>query len=84
MSACKGCGKEIVWGITEDGKKIPLDPKPPVYFLSGFKSENGDGPEIARAKDAMVSHFATCSKANDFSGSKKKEPAQQSFGSENG
>ncbi len=73
-STCKGCGKKIVWGKTGDGKAIPLDPKPPIYYTK----EMPDG-ETACVKftsmeegvDYMVSHFATCSKANEFSASKK-------------
>ena len=34
MANCRGCGKEIVWGVLPGGKKIPLDPKPPTYFYS--------------------------------------------------
>ena len=77
MNTCKGCGKEIVWGTTIEGKKIPLDPKPPIYEIVG---NDFDGLEVKRTEEDelsgmnthMVSHFATCSKANDFSGSKKK------------
>jgi len=69
MSKCKGCGKEIVWGQTMDGKKIPLDPKPPVYRLAG---NNEDGTQyVSRDKQAMVTHFATCSAASQFSGRNK-------------
>lgn len=31
---CK-CGKTIVWGVLEDGTKVPLDPAPAVYFVEG-------------------------------------------------
>lgn len=66
MSAfCKGCNKPIVWGLTEDGKRIPLDPSAPVYVR--------DGEVVRRERLAMVSHFATCPKANDFSASKKAD-----------
>ena len=66
-SACRGCGKKIVWGMTVEGKKIPLDAVAPTYRIV----PNVDwGDRIVRS-EAMVSHFATCSKANDFSASKK-------------
>lgn len=69
MSACKGCGKEIVWGRTEDGKHIPLDPSAPVYHYD----IDGTG-KITKTQRAqfMVSHFSTCPKANDFSGGRKR------------
>ena len=77
---CRGCGKPIVFGLTENGKRIPLDPRPPVYQIV----TDGDAgpPDIVRLAQhfdasalratAMVSHFATCPKASEFSASKKK------------
>lgn len=67
-SKCKGCGKEILWGETVEGKKIPLDMKPPVY---GIIRRSQDTVEAYRAQDCFVSHFTTCPQANRFSGSKK-------------
>lgn len=70
MSQCK-CGKEILWAIGEQGQKIPLDAKAPVYILTG---EGGlMGPRCKREKKAYVTHFATCKNANEFSASKKEE-----------
>ena len=58
MTACQDCGKEIVWGITGAGDKIPLDPGSPVY------APVGDGDErsvpVMRHRGAMVSHRAIC------------------------
>ncbi len=77
---CNGCGATIVWVTIQSqldnaGKhvKVPLDPKPAVYYIEG---QNGDGYIGRRAngnKDramgqAMVSHFVTCPKAAEFSG----------------
>ncbi len=71
MSACRGCGKEIVWAGTKDGKKIPLDPRPPVFRVYPFIQ--GGQAEAERVGDNfMVSHFATCPQANKFSASNKK------------
>lgn len=72
MSACKGCGKRVIWAVmnTDEGdKKIPLDPFPPIYLLVGI--EGGD-PIVRREVSAMVNHFSVCPKANDFSSSRKK------------
>jgi len=33
MATCRGCGARIVWGLKDDGKRIPLDPKPPAVAL---------------------------------------------------
>lgn len=77
-SDCKGCPATIIWCVEEvTGKKIPLDPKAPVYVV--VKDTFGQAPVVRRAKDdqnnvtAMVSHFATCPSANQFSGSRKEE-----------
>ena len=70
-SPCRGCGKPIVWGETPDGKKIPLDPTPAVYLV---REESQKTVVVYRTLNCyMVTHFATCPKANQFSGSKKKE-----------
>lgn len=66
-SMCKGCGKAIVWGETVDGKRIPLDPRPPVYKILATG-------RVVRDVTCMVSHFATCPHASQFSAGKKKEP----------
>lgn len=64
---CKGCGKSILFAQTEDGKIIPLDTIPPTYLLE----RDLTGVLVAVRSDAVVSHFATCPKANDFSKGKK-------------
>lgn len=74
MSVCKGCGKEIVWAVSETGRKIPLDPRAPVYSVKGGEcslQKNGTNV-MGEVISYYVSHFATCPKANDFSASKKK------------
>lgn len=82
-SSCRGCGKPILWGVTSDGKKIPLDPRAPVYVVRVLecpgtdhqvirleRSSLIDGMEVdGEPQVAYVSHFATCPKANDFSSS---------------
>lgn len=68
-SKCKGCGKEITWAFNPStGKKVPLDMSPPFYALVECP-ETGNllARQITR-KDIGMSHFATCPKANDFSG----------------
>ena len=68
MAEGRGCKKEIVWGILLNGKKIPLDPRPPTYFYSMIDEKAKRAPV-----GTYVTHFATCPKANDFSSSKKKQ-----------
>jgi hypothetical protein len=85
-STCRGCGKRIIWGLTRDGKKVPLDPAPPVYFLETgmnpmafrnaevmVRTATPDGGEYRENSGRMmVSHFVTCPKANEFSAAKKE------------
>jgi hypothetical protein len=65
---CKGSGKPIVWAKDAQANSIPLDPRAPVY---GVKQDPQLGNICARTELAMVSHFATCSHANQFGKGKK-------------
>ena len=65
-SICK-CGKKIIWRVTPQGKKIPLDASAPVYLTSK------EGDICMRVENYYVSHFCTCKFANDFSKSKARE-----------
>ena len=75
---CKGCGAPITWAKTREGKTIPLTQVSHVYGIDFI------GPEVAAfdieaPRGAYVSHFLTCPKANDFSGSKRKAAQQGDF-----
>jgi hypothetical protein len=65
---CRGCGAEIVWAVSELGRKIPLD----IEGTRGFRlipggSRNLEQPE-AVSTVIFQSHFATCPKADQFRG----------------
>lgn len=62
----RGCGKPIVWGMSTDGKRIPMAPSAPVYHILN------ESEVIERFNEAMVSHFAACPQANNFSGGGRK------------
>lgn len=70
MKTCRGCGKEMVWAKTADGRAIPIDLRPVIYRIIG------PGPNYAAARvptgEYAVSHFATCPKASEFSSRGKK------------
>ena len=76
---CAGCGKPMLWGETDEGKHIPLDPSAPVYQIVSV-SEDGKAfirrlpqrYELGADACTMVSHFKTCPKASDFSRGKRK------------
>lgn len=57
-----GCGRPIVWAELESGGRVPLDPRAPVYSYTMHE----DRIVASRNKGAMVSHFATCPKASNF------------------
>jgi len=58
MPKCKGCGAEIVWIKTANGKRMPLDSKEKKFYCAI------DGEwKIYAGREA---HWATCPKANDF------------------
>ena len=79
MSVCRlprGCGKTILWGVDEKGRRIPLDPHAPVYHVMSFNAATQTyAVERAGGERPInyVSHFATCPKANEFSSSKQKD-----------
>lgn len=69
---CAGCGRPIVWGQLKDGTKVPLDPRPAVYWVVApaadhYMISRANGSKEKAQGQAMVSHFATCPKADQFS-----------------
>lgn len=73
MAKCKGCGREIIWALNgATGKRVPLDAVAPVYLLLVGTGKHGENECVPAPAQTYVTHFATCSKANEFSGSKRK------------
>jgi hypothetical protein len=78
-SPCQGCGKPIVWAADPKGHAIPLDPKPALYVVTegmpdATVCQRLDPNSMLVAGDVatvMVTHFATCPKASEFSGRNK-------------
>jgi hypothetical protein len=61
---CKGCGRPLVFiKDSKTGEIVPLDTQAPVWTIETDML----GEEVAVRVDAFVSHFSTCSVANDFS-----------------
>ena len=69
---CKGCDRMLTFVSTSEGKIIPLDRTAPVYEI--VRDLEGRMVAVRTGDSFGVSHFATCAKANDFSGSKKGGP----------
>ena len=70
---CKGpnCGRPVVWATVrrDDGTpgKVPLDPRAPVYEVTGAGAARAGSYVAERRGTAYVSHFATCPDAGRFS-----------------
>lgn len=65
---CRSCGKKIVWAVTENGKRIPLDDVAPTFTVRRVQLEKtGEYEDRAERSTARVSHFSTCKDANYWS-----------------
>ena len=53
--ACKGCGREILWGKTKQGRWVPVDPKLITIF-----DEHGE------VQVGHVPHHSTCPNVEEF------------------
>jgi hypothetical protein len=78
---CKGCGQQIRWTRTPQGRAMPLDPEPipvtldprgplTVVLEDGNvkKARKHEGTDVYEPVMARVSHFATCVEADRFRG----------------
>ena len=69
LRPCLKCGCPLMFLPGPNGKRIPLDLRSQVYRVK----KDLMGHAVAEiALDSHVSHFKTCSSANQFSGSKKR------------
>lgn len=71
MSACRACGKEIFFGITPEGRKIPLNAKPITAFIVD-ESLKVNGLSLSKPTQVFITHFADCPAASDFRKPKPK------------
>lgn len=87
-SECKGCNAEILWGLSPNGKPMPLDVelatldvanRAHAYVIEGMTKR---GPQFRKvtAEDTHghVSHFRSCVEANRFT--RKKPPVDRPGG----
>jgi len=65
---CDACAKLILDVVTDAGKRQVLDISAPVYALGQSVTKEGVTPLAVRATGVFVSHFATCTDPNRFSG----------------
>lgn len=75
VSACKGCGAELVWARDPYGKPIPLETRSVVYQVTldergGYTCVRSRPTETERGRHtvvAMSNHFLHCPRADVFS-----------------
>ena len=74
MAKCNGCGKQISWGRTIEGKNIPLEMTPHVYEVTEVVTdEKGRSTNLVRQLQAKyISHFICCPDREKFSGKGKR------------
>lgn len=58
---CSSCGAEVIWTVTEAGKRMPVDATPvrKVMVLK-VNPQNPGGPPLAKFVNQHESHFAHC------------------------
>lgn len=57
---CSSCQADIIWIVTEMGKKMPVDAK----IVLGFILVDEPGVTRGLTEKVHVSHFATCPNAD--------------------
>jgi hypothetical protein len=66
---CRSCNAEIIWAVTENGKRIPLDvapaERPTGLFRLGAIVPDFNAPRAiaAGSEPVYLSHFVTCPNA---------------------
>lgn len=72
-SFCRGCGAQIIWTRTANGKSMPCDPEVIFFTPAGgpetFVTPDGKTVRGKRSRDGQIgyiSHWATCPKSNKF------------------
>ena len=83
-SSCSSCGRAIVWAISPNGARLPLDARPmTVYALDAATDPPKavkvldvatDGPPVELPAPLYISHFVTCPDRDKFSRSKSSKP----------
>jgi hypothetical protein len=62
---CRSCGAEVVWAVTNAGKRMPVDAKPVAdgNLLLTQPAQPGVPPVaivVGKGKGTHASHFVTC------------------------
>lgn len=76
-ATCSSCGKNILWTVTEAGKRMPVDAEPTGKATVLVRNPADPETPISKQRDIYISHFATCANAAQHRKPKaaSKEPA---------
>lgn len=71
MATCKGCGAAIVWAISVNEKKVPLDEKPEHRYITEEVPHWNNGKpagvvERVRLVKTYMPHHGTCPEVDKF------------------
>jgi len=61
---CKKCPTEILWVVTPNGKRTPVDAKP--IRVAMLREEAGGVLKIEEVAEGHQTHWATCPAAKEF------------------
>jgi hypothetical protein len=67
MAKCSSCGADIMWGVTTNGKPVPLNTKPKMVYVILNADKN-----IYSLETGYESHFSDCPDAAKF----RKKPGE--------
>lgn len=68
-SACRSCGAEILWVLTANQKRMPVDALPVENGNLVLDPANGDVPHVRVVKageGTHVSHYVTCPQREEW------------------
>jgi hypothetical protein len=64
-STCRSCGAEIIWAITTNGSRIPVDATMGATVFTLRDNAMSGQPPFFVAMTPYTSHFATCPNADE-------------------
>jgi len=67
MARCRACNAEIIWAVTDSGKRMPLDAEPAERPTGVFALDTSCDPPHATSaahQPVYLSHFVTCPNAD--------------------
>lgn len=79
MSNCRDCGAPIIWGCDDNGKRVPLDLRPPVYRKVALDRVLMLW-SVRRDPEACVLHQVVCPKARTTTTKAKPDPRAAAAG----